>query len=306
MAVAGGGPTARSGTNVGLGPQHVVPEPLQRGSGWRSHVPARRRPGGSAGGRKPGPPFRLAEVRHQARRQRRRVRSRQDRAGDPEGRRGDRRVRRGHRARPRVARRARHRPQVDRPRAGDRGDPGPGRADARGRRALRDRPRLHRLPRAAQAPARGEEDAGRRRAVHRRVPRAEGLARQRQREPGLLARRADPQRLGQGGRQLLARPRLRARGGPRAPRRRPAHPRPRHAGRLLRRLVAADAALRGPQRRARQGRGRARRSTCRARWGRSSTSSARCRTSGRARRRSARSTPTWRRSSAPTACRTGR
>ena len=45
----------------------------------------------------------------------------------------------------------------------------------------------------------------------------------------------------------------------------------------------------------------ARRSTCRARSGRSSTSSARCRTSGRGPRPSARSTPTWRPSSARTA-----
>ena len=60
------------------------------------------------------------------------------------------------------------------------------------------------------------------------------------------------------------------------------------------------AAARRPERRARQGRGRRRRSTCRAPSARSSTSSARCRTNGRARRRSARSTPTWRRSSAAT------
>ena len=93
--------------------------------------------------------------------------------------------------------------------------------------------------------------------VGRRVPRPEGLARQRQRQPGLLARRPDPQRVGQGRRQLLAVARLRAGGRPRAPRRRPPHPRPRHARRLLRRLVAAHAAARGPQRRAGQGRGAA-------------------------------------------------
>jgi len=51
---------------------------------------------------------------------------------------------------------------------------------------------------------------------------------------------------------------------------------------------------------------RGRRSTCRPRSGRSSTSSARCRTSGRAPRPSARSTPTWRRSSARTASSTTR
>ena len=83
---------------------------------------------------------------------------------------------------------------------------------------------------------------------------ARRLARQRQREPGLLARRADPQRLGQGRRELLAVARLPARGRPGAPRRRHPHPRPRHARRLLRRLVASHAAHRGPQRRARQGR----------------------------------------------------
>ena len=101
------------------------------------------------------------------------------------------------------------------------------------------------------------EDADRRRPRRRRVPRAARLAGQCQRQPGLLARRADPQRLGQGGRELLARPRLRARGRPRAPRRRRAHPRPRHAGRLLRRLVAAPVPLRGSERRSGQGRGRA-------------------------------------------------
>ena len=117
------------------------------------------------------------------------------------------------------------------------------------------RARLHRLPRPARAAARRSQDAGRRRRLGRRVPRAEGLARQRQREPGLLARRADPQRLGQGRRQLLAVARLRARDRPRAPRRRPPHPRPRHAGGLLRRLVAAPAAARGPERGSGQGRG---------------------------------------------------
>ena len=44
--------------------------------------------------------------------------------------------------------------------------------------------------------------------------------------------------------------------GARAPRGRHPHPRPRHARRLLRRLVAAHAAARGLERRARQGRGR--------------------------------------------------
>ena len=99
--------------------------------------------------------------------------------------------------------------------------------------------------------------AGRCRDLDQRVPRPRRLARQCQRQPGLFAGRADPQRLGQGDRQLLAVARLSARDRPGAPRGRPPHPRPRHAGRLLRRLVAAHAAVRGLQRRAGQGRGRA-------------------------------------------------
>ena len=67
------------------------------------------------------------------------------------------------------------------------------------------------------------------------------------------------------------------------------------AGWSLRTLLAG-----GAERRARQGRGGAAASTCPARSARSSTSSARCRTNGPARRRSARSTPTSRPSSART------
>ena len=50
----------------------------------------------------------------------------------------------------------------------------------------------------------------RRRRVGQRIPGAAGLARQRQRQPGLFARRPDPQRFRQGRRQLLAVARLRA------------------------------------------------------------------------------------------------
>ena len=103
-----------------------------------------------------------------------------------------------------------------------------------------------------------------------------------------IARRPDPQRLRQGHRQLLAQPRLPARSRRGPPRGRLPHPRPRHVLRLLRRLVAAHAAARGLQRRARQGRGRRRPSTCPAPSARWSTSSARCRTSGPARRHSRR------------------
>ncbi len=67
--------------------------------------------------------------------------------------------------------------------------------------------------------------------------------------------RPDPQRLRQGGGQLLAQPRLSARTRRSAPRGLDPRPRPRHAGRLLRRLVAAHPAARRPQRRAGQGRG---------------------------------------------------
>ena len=45
-------------------------------------------------------------------------------------------------------------------------------------------------------------------SFHQRIPRAAGLARQRQRQPGLFSGRADPQRFRQGGGQLLAQPRL--------------------------------------------------------------------------------------------------
>ncbi len=148
-----------------------------------------------------------------------------------------------------------HRHTGRRPRHRD--DPGLRRAHARRRRLVPHRARLHRLPRPPRAAARRPQDARRRRRVGRRVSRPEGLARQRQRQPGLLARRPHPQRVGQGRRELLAVARLRAGDRPRASRRRRPHPRPRHARRLLRRLVASPAAARGPERRARQGRGRA-------------------------------------------------
>jgi len=122
-------------------------------------------------------------------------------------------------------------------------------------RPPRDAARLHRSPRAAPPAAGGARHARRRRGGDDGVPRPDRLARQRQRQPGLFARRPDPQRLGQGRGELLARPRLPARDRPRPPRGRPAHPRPRHAERLLRRLVAAHPAERGPQRRAGQGGG---------------------------------------------------
>ena len=119
--------------------------------------------------------------------------------------------------------------------------------------------------------------------------------------PGLFAGRPDPQRGRQGDGQLLAVARVHARDRRRAPQRRPAHPRPGHAVRLLRRLVAAHAAARSVRTAcpARWRRGRP--GTCRPRSARWSTSWARCRTSGRARRPSPPSTPTWRPSSARTA-----
>jgi hypothetical protein len=139
---------------------------------------------------------------------------------------------------------------------GHRGHPGRRRADAHQCQPLRHGPLLHRLPRAAREAAHRPPHAGGRRRLHQRVPGPLRLARVGQRQPGLFARRADPEHLGQDDRQLLAEPRLPAAGGGGAPQRRPAHPRPRHARRLLRRLVAAHAAERGPERRARQGRGR--------------------------------------------------
>ena len=193
----------------------------------------------------------------QARRPARAVRAREDRVRHRARRRRDRRIRRSRGGAARRGGRPRARAPAYRRRARHRDDPGLRRAHARRRRLVPHGARVHRLPRPPRATARRPQDAGRRRRVGRRVPRAEGLARQRQRQPGLFARRADPQRLGQGRRQLLAVARLRARDRPRAPRRRRPHPRSRHARRLLRRLVAAPAAARGPERRSRQGRGRA-------------------------------------------------
>ena len=95
---------------------------------------------------------------------------------------------------------------------------------------------------------RGKRDGG--------IPGAARLARQRQRQPGLQPGRPDPERGRQGHGQLLA-VHVFARGGPGPPRRRHPHPRPGHAQRLLRRLVAAPAADRGLQRHHRQGRGHA-------------------------------------------------
>ena len=87
-----------------------------------------------------------------------------------------------------------------------------------------------------------------RRLVDRRVPGAHGLAGERQREPGVLAGRADPADGGQGRGQLLAEPRLPGGRGRGPPGGRPAHPRPRHAVRLLRGLVVAVVPGGGPQR----------------------------------------------------------
>ena len=138
---------------------------------------------------------------------------------------------------------------------GHRSRPGRRRADACRQRLLHDRPCLHRPSRPPRAHSRRAANDRRRRGVRRRVPGEEGLARQRQRQPGVFAGRPHPQRLGQGRRQLLAVARLRAGDRRGAPQRRRAHPRPRHARRLLRRLVAAPAAARGAERRPRQGGG---------------------------------------------------
>ena len=69
--------------------------------------------------------------------------------------------------------------------------------------------RLHRLSRAAQAPPRRGQTLVNVSARSTSTW-SSGLARERQREPGLLAGRADPQRRGQGDRELLAQPRLSA------------------------------------------------------------------------------------------------
>ena len=194
-----------------------------------------------------------AQPCHQARRPCAALRRRQDQRSDRACRRGQRRVRRGCGDVPVRAGSDAAPACAGRGDAAHRADPGCG-----GSRALRRRPpahaaRLHRLPRAAPPAAGRAQHAGRRAGDDGRIPAAARLARQRQRQPGLVAGRADPQRVGQGGGQLLARPCLPAGGRARAPRGRPAHPRPGHAQRLLRRLVAAHAAARGPERHTRQG-----------------------------------------------------
>ncbi|MNS99396.1 hypothetical protein D3C72_1337970 [compost metagenome] len=128
-----------------------------------------------------------------------------------------------------------------------RGSPGPG-------GPLAHRARLHRPPRTARAPAFAAPHAGGRGKRDGRVPGPARLARQRQCEPGLQPGRPDPERGGQGHRQLLAVQRLRAGGRTRPSRRRHPHPRPGHAQRLLRGLVAAPVADRRLQRHPRQGR----------------------------------------------------
>ena len=155
----------------------------------------------------------------------------------------------------------------------------------------------------AQEAAPGPQDGGRRRKRRStNTSIAPGLARQRQRQPGLLPGRPDSQRLRQGGGQLLAEPRLFAgsrRSAPRGRRStsttstcwRATAP----AGRCAPCCTRASTACRARSRRGRP-------STCPPRSARSSTSSARCRTNGPARRRSPPSTPTWRRSSARTIC----
>ena len=139
---------------------------------------------------------------------------------------------------------------------GHRAHPGRGRAEPDRRQSL-SRPRAPtsstaKATRSCARTARRVVDVG---SLDQRIPVAPGLARQRQRQPGLFAGRPDPQCVRQGGGQLLAQPCLSARTRRSAPRGRDPRPRPRHAGGLLRRLVAAHPAARRPQRRAGQGRG---------------------------------------------------
>ena len=84
------------------------------------------------------------------------------------------------------------------------------------------------------------------------VPRPLRLAGERQREPGVFARRPDLELGGQDRRQLLARTRLHPRDRRPAPRGRLPHPRPRHVCRLLRRMVPQAPHSGGLQRRGRR------------------------------------------------------
>ncbi len=191
---------------------------------------------------------------YQARRQRPVFRRRQNRVGAAARRPGQRRVQH---PRSGLPWRQRHAAAGRRPgpqHRADRADPGRGRGRSLRRRLPPDAARVHPLPRAAQRAAARAPEQDRRRVVDERVSEPARLARQRQRQPGLFAGRPDPERVGQGHRQLLAQPRLSARSGRRPPQRRPAHPRSGHAVGLLRRLVAAHAVARGFERRARQDR----------------------------------------------------
>lgn len=86
------------------------------------------------------------------------------------------------------------------------GGAGAGRRRTRpdGSRLLRYRPGLHRLPRTPCALASRSQGGGRRRRLDERIPVPRRLAGARQRQPGLLTRWADPQRVRQGHCQLLA------------------------------------------------------------------------------------------------------
>src|SRR5690606_18427787 len=79
-------------------------------------------------------------------------------------------------------------------------------------------------PACGRSPGRATHPACGRDPLHHRIPAATGLARQRQRQPGLFPGWTDPEHLGQADRQLLAQPCLPRGHRPGAPPGRPAYP----------------------------------------------------------------------------------
>ena len=225
--------------------------------------------------------------------------AREDHRGHPQGRRGHGRVRGGDRPPPDGARAEPRAAGAAGRGALGRAGPGHRRGGARLLAAQAHRQGLHHLPRPARPDPRDRLEGGRR--PHRPLPRARGLAGQRELQHGLLAPGPEQLRGLRGEQGLLAEQDLPARGPPGAHRRRLPHPRPRHPLRLLRGVGPGGPAAAGLQGRGGQGGEQARASTCAARSGRSSTSSTPCRARRPAPRPSRTSTRCSRPSSGSTA-----
>ena len=165
---------------------------------------------------------------------------------------------------------------------------------------------LHPLPQAARKDPQHEEHHARLQEAGGQLREGDRLACKGELDGDLLRRRAHPLQQRRDHGELLAVRDLRRGDRQRPPQRGDPHPRPLHADRLLRGLVAQTAHPGGGWAASRARSPRRRRSTwrrCATRW---STSSASCRTSGRARRRFLPSTPTSRPSSRRTTSTTTR